>query len=163
MKANLLEQIQLLAHTAGEFLKDGAKRAGGSVESAVLRSKLLRRSKELEDEIDLQFAEIGALIYATHTGTPSSSEDIQEILTYVDSLFEELEGHEKQLLILDGIQFCPVCGGENAPENSFCQECGKKLKEEAPAEEAPVEEAPVEEAPVEEIPVEEIPAEREKE
>ena len=26
MKANLLEQIQLLAHTAGEFLKDGANK-----------------------------------------------------------------------------------------------------------------------------------------
>ena len=127
MKINLIDQMQSLAKSATQLAKAGAERMGFNAEDAMLRNKLQRTIKELEDEIDLQFAEIGALIYATHTGTPAPSSDIQEILSYVDSLFEQVEGHERQLQILDGFQFCPACDSANAPQNTFCKDCGTKL------------------------------------
>ena len=135
---NLLDLMQSFAKSAGALAKEGAQRIGFNAEDALLRGKLQRAVKDLEDEIDLQFAEIGALIYATHTGTPAPSSDIQEILTYIDSLFEQIEGHEKQLKVLDGYRFCPACDEENAPENAYCHQCGRKLAEDAPESTAPV-------------------------
>ena len=60
---------------------------------------------------------------------------------------------------------CPVCGAPYLPGEKFCQNCGTKLPEAAPAApvveahvvEAPVVEAPVVEAPVAESPVVEAP------
>ena len=130
-KINLFDHVQALAKEAGNLAKAGAQRLGFNAEDALLRGKLQRAVRDLEDEVSLQFAEIGALIYATHTGTPTPSSDIQEILTYVDSLFEQIEGHEKQLKALDGYHICPACDGENAPEHTYCHQCGRKLDEEA--------------------------------
>lgn len=70
---------------------------------------------------------MGELVYATHRGTPSDSEDIQEILEYVDSLREELEAHQRELRTLAGVRFCPACGEENDGANAFCHNCGQPL------------------------------------
>ena len=110
--------------------KHSAATVSRKTEDAMLSTKLRRQIRDLEEEIDLQLAEVGALVYATHTGTPSSSQEMQQILTYIDDLFEELVGHERQLKILGGSKFCPACDQENAGEHTFCQECGKNLTEE---------------------------------
>lgn len=119
---------EILLGGARDKARQGAAAVSRKAEDARLAARLRRRVKDLEEEIDLQLAEAGALIYATHTGTPSSSSDMQEILSYIDGLYEEIEGHERQLKILQGVRFCEGCGQENAPENAFCQACGKSLK-----------------------------------
>lgn len=107
--------------------KHRAERGAAAANDAVLAAKLRRRVRDLEEEIDLQLAEVGALVYATHTGEPSDTGEMQEILSYIDGLYEELAGHEEQLLLMAGYRPCPDCQTMNAPENGFCQECGKKL------------------------------------
>ena len=96
-------------------------------EEAVNRIQLRRTIRDLEEEIGLQLREVGELVYATHRGTPSDSEDIQEILEYVDSLREELEAHQRELRTLAGVRFCPACGEENDGANAFCHNCGQPL------------------------------------
>ena len=66
------------------------------------RFRLNRTIRDIQDEIDLEMQTIGELLYATHRGDPSDSDDIQKILEYVDSLYEELEGHRQQLEALEG-------------------------------------------------------------
>lgn len=91
------------------------------------RAKLMRAISELEDEIALQMCAIGELIYATHRGNPSDSDEMQKILSYVDDLHDQIEGHEQQLLILQGIYSCPICG-ENVTEGDvYCLKCGQPL------------------------------------
>ncbi len=110
-----------------EILLDATKHKADAMSDAVLAAKLRRRVRDLEEEIDLQLAEVGALVYATHTGSPSDTGEMQEILAYIDGLYEELAGHEEQLLLMAGCRPCPDCQTMNAPENAFCQECGRKL------------------------------------
>ena len=120
-------KLEILFNTTKAKALQSAAAVSRKTEDAVLTAKLHRRIRDLEEEIDLQLAEVGALVYATHTGTPSDSGEMQEILSYIDGLFEELDGHERQLKIMKGAKFCESCGQENAPENAFCQDCGKSL------------------------------------
>lgn len=131
-------KLEILLGKTKAKAKQGAAVVKEKTGDAVLSAKLQKRVKDLEDEIDLQLAEVGALVYATHTGHPSDSGEMQEILEYIDTLYEEIAGHEYQLMLMQGWQVCPACEAMNAPENAFCQECGKSLKEESAA---PVEEA----------------------
>ena len=110
--------------------KHSAATVSRKTEDAMLSTKLRRQIRDLEEEIDLQLAEVGALVYATHTGTPSSSQEMQQILTYIDGLYQELDAHERQLRMMQGFLYCPVCGAENPGTNAFCQECGKDLSDE---------------------------------
>ena len=124
-------KLEILFKTTKAKVAQGAATISQKAEDVTLTAKLRRRIRDLEEEIDLQLAEVGALVYATHTGTPSSSQEMQDILTYIDGLFEELEGHERQLkIMMKGAKFCKNCGQENAPENAFCQDCGKSLTDE---------------------------------
>lgn len=91
------------------------------------RAKLLRAISDLEDEIALQMQSIGELVYATHRGTPSDSDELQKILEYVDDLRDELEGHEQQLKLISGVIPCPVCGGDVREDDVYCQQCGQPL------------------------------------
>lgn len=105
----------------------GAALVGQRAEETMACAKLRRTVKDLEEEIGLQMKNIGELIYATHCGTPSDSDDVQEILEYVDSLYEEKEGHERQLKAMKGVLFCQTCGAENEGSNVYCHNCGQPL------------------------------------
>ncbi len=130
-------KMEILLGKTKATAKKGAAVVKEKTGDAVLTARLQKRIKDLEDEIDLQLAEVGALVYATHTGHPGDTAEMQTILEYIDGLYEEISGHEQQLLLMQGFTACPACEALNAPENAFCHECGKNLKEEpaAPAEE----------------------------
>lgn len=100
----------------------------GAKAADVLAYAGLRRTvDDLEDEILLQMCAIGELVYATHRGTPSDSDELQRILEYVDDLHDEIEGHEQQMKLLRGIRSCPVCGEDVAAGDIYCRECGQPM------------------------------------
>ena len=84
------------------------------------RARLSRAVDDLQYEIDLQMQAVGCLVYATHKGRPSDSNEIQQILEYVDSLYEQMEGHEQQLKLM-GVE----------PEELDCGEeiCAEEIEE----------------------------------
>ena len=98
----------------------------------VSRVKLMRTISDLEDEITLQLCSIGELIYATHRGTPSDSEELQRILEYVDDLHDQIEGHEQQLKLMLGVISCPMCGEDVQEDDVYCQNCGQPLPAPSP-------------------------------
>lgn len=109
-----------LALAAAQALEEKAEEAAG-------RARLRAEVKDLEEELRLQLQAVGELVYATHSGKPSDSEDMQEILEYIDGLHEQLAGHERALRELEGlVRYC-VCGAENPPESGFCRSCGRPL------------------------------------
>ena len=123
----LRRRAEAAAFGAAEAARAGAERAGQSAENAVTRVKLSRAIRDLQEEIQLQMQTVGELIYATHRGTPSDSDDVQEVREYVDGLYEELEGHQRQLKLLQGDLLCAACGAENEGGNVYCHNCGQPL------------------------------------
>ena len=68
--------------------------------------------------------ELGELLYATHTGTPTDSEALLAKMEEIDSLkarVRELEGDPVVHLL------CPRCGREGRPDDVYCRDCGEKL------------------------------------
>lgn len=110
----------------GFFGKKSADLSGKAAD-ALAYAKLRRTVDDLEDEIMLQMCAIGELVYATHCGDPSDSDELQKILEYVDDLHDEIEGHEQQMMLLRGLRICPICGSEVSEGDVFCQECGQPL------------------------------------
>ena len=123
----LRRRAEAAAFGAAEAARAGAERAGQSAENAVTRVKLSRAIRDLQEEIQLQMQTVGELIYATHRGTPSDSDDVQEVLEYVDGLYEELAGHQRQLKLLQGDLLCAACGAENEGGHVYCHNCGQPL------------------------------------
>ena len=129
---NLLAKTRGSASGVADAARSGMAAMSVRAGDAIACAKLHRAINDLEDEIDLQLCDIGRLIYATHIGNPSDSDEIQKILTYVDGLYEEIAAHEEELERLQGSRICGVCGAVNAPENVYCQDCGSPF----PANEA---------------------------
>ena len=121
---NLFTRTRGSASGVADAARSGMAAMSVKAGDAIACAKLHRAINDLEDEIDLQLCDIGRLVYATHIGNPSDSDEIQQILTYVDGLYEEIAAHEEELERLQGSRVCGVCGAANAPENVYCQDCG---------------------------------------
>lgn len=86
-----------------------------------------RRQIELSDlraGINAALRELGELLYATHTGTPTDSEALLAKMEEIDRLkarVRELEGDPVVHLL------CPRCGREVRPDDVYCRDCGEKL------------------------------------
>ena len=124
----LFHRAAQAAETARDTASVAAGLAGRRAEAAAERRRLERAAADVTEEIELQMGEIGRLIYATHTGTPSDSGDVQNILEYVDSLYEQLEGHEAELKRMRGLLLCACCGAENEGDWVYCRSCGQPLE-----------------------------------
>ena len=125
--AGLLSRTRTGAADMTEVARASVSTLSTKATETIAVARLHRAINDLEDEIDLQLCDIGRLIYATHIGNPSDSDEIQKILEYVDGLYEEIAAHEQELDLLQGIRFCPVCNAENAAANTYCENCGQPL------------------------------------
>ena len=70
---------------------------------------------------------MGQLLYATHTGAPSDSGEMEHLLQEADKVRAALRENRRELALLRGVVVCDGCCAENAVENRYCQECGEKL------------------------------------
>lgn len=123
----LLHRTKETAAGAAEAARTGAAIVGQKAEETLACAKLRASIRELKGEIDNQLRSAGELVYATHKGTPSDSDELQAILERLDALNRDLKDAERELKILKGALFCDVCGAENAATNVYCQECGQPL------------------------------------
>ena len=123
----LLDAVQRTACQTGAIAADGAlaaaRRAGALASSARLR---LRRAG-LEGRVEGCLAEIGGMVYATHTGHPTDSETLLAKLREIDALRAQIRQLEQEAAGLQGSRACPVCGTPARPGDGFCRECGEKL------------------------------------
>ena len=119
----LLHKTRHPAADTGETVRSRVTAAAGD---AIACAKLRRAIDELEDEIALQMCAIGELVYATHCGTPSDSDEMQKILEYLDDLHDEVEAHEREIKLIRGSCLCEVCGAENTAA-TVCRSCGAPL------------------------------------
>ncbi len=115
------------ARTVSELAKTGAGLVEEKAEALRARSRLEQEVRDLREEIDLQMQAIGEVMYATHKGNPSDSSSIQQILEYVDGLYEQLEAHRQELEASPGLLICAACGAANDRGYVYCHNCGQPL------------------------------------
>ncbi|CDC68441.1 MULTISPECIES: zinc ribbon domain-containing protein [environmental samples] len=134
MNEQLQQLLQCVGKTAGEFAdtaSDAAYGVKGKAWELASVAKLNIRAAENKADIDYALREVGEMIYATHTGTPTDSDVLLEKLQEIDRLHETAAAIQAEIGRLRGEKAedrCPTCGARTQAGDSFCRECGGKLE-----------------------------------
>ena len=99
---DLCRGAAVLAGQAGASAWAGIRRAGRAAGGAVRGVRLGLRVLELRAGVNAQMRAIGEMVYATHSGAPTPSADLQQALETADQLHEALEESRRDLSQLRG-------------------------------------------------------------
>lgn len=120
---SLLETLRNGAYLAGTVALEAAGAVCGQAEKLAEAVKLRYQAARVEGEMDGKLMEAGEMVYATHTGTPTESEELLAKLQEIDGLKAQLAELNAAL----GRRTCAACGAEVRTGDVFCRECGEKL------------------------------------
>ena len=123
----LQEQVRQTCRRASAAAADAAYLASHQALRLMDSAKLRLHLAELENRRDRELCRVGQLVYATHTGDPTDSEQLLEQLRAVDGVNDQIAEVEAELVRRNGGQVCPRCGGASAGGDRFCRHCGAKL------------------------------------
>ena len=123
---NIIAAARQAAVRAGGLAAGAASGVGRRAADAAASAKLRFRAAALEGQVEDALEEVGGMLYATHTGSPTDSDVLQGKLEEIDRLKAELAEVNGRLgRRTAGV--CPVCGAESRPGDQFCRFCGGKL------------------------------------
>ena len=125
----LLDTIQRTAVQASDVAADAAYGVSKKAGELLSVAKLNIRVVELNAEVNTALRELGEMLYATHTGTPTDSDVLLGKLQEIDELNARL-AELNELLGRQTEPAAPRCGSCGAPVREgdlFCRECGGKL------------------------------------
>lgn len=123
----LLDSVQRTAVQVGDVAADAAYGVGKKAGELLSVAKLRVRAATLEGAVDGCMMEIGGMMYATHTGTPTESEALLAKLQEIDGLKAELREVNAQIGREQAGRTCATCGAAVREGDAFCRECGGKL------------------------------------
>ena len=130
MNETLQELLYTIQRTAGQVsdtAADAAYGMGKKAEALLSTAKLNIRVVDLKSQISAQLKTVGEMIYATHTGTPTDSDDLLAKLQEIDELNARLAELNALLGRREEAARCSSCGAVNREGDQFCRECGTKL------------------------------------
>lgn len=125
--AALLESVQRTAVQAGDVAADVAFGVGKKAGELLSVAKLRIRIATLEGRVEGCFAEIGEMLYATHTGVSTESDALLEKLQEIDGLKAEIAQLRGQIQQEEAAHTCPTCGAAVQTGDAFCGTCGGAL------------------------------------
>lgn len=123
---NLLEMVRRTAWQAGDLAADAAYGAGRAAEDLLSAARLRVQAASVDGEITAKLTEVGRMVYATHTGTPTESEELLAKLQEIDELKARLTGINEALGRETAAEVCSNCGAALREGDVFCRECGAK-------------------------------------
>ena len=123
----LLDTIQRTAVQASDVAADAAYGVSKKAGELLSVAKLNIRVVELKAEVNTALRELGEMLYATHTGTPTDSEILQAKLREIDDLKAQIAALEAQIGRERAAHTCATCGAVTRDGDDFCRECGGKL------------------------------------
>lgn len=124
---DLLNSVQRTAGQMGGVAADAAYGVGRKAGELLSTGKLRIQIATMEGQVEGCLAEIGEMMYATHTGVPTDSEELLEKLREIDGLKAHIAELNAQIDQARQSSLCPVCGAAVCPGDVFCRECGGKL------------------------------------
>lgn len=125
--AALLESVQRTAVQAGDVAADAAYGVGQKAGELLSVAKLNIRIMDRKAEVNNALKEVGQLLYATHTGTPTDSDILLAKLQGIDALYAEIAELQGQIRKEEAAHTCPTCGAFTREGDAFCGACGDKL------------------------------------
>ena len=79
---------------------------------------------EKKNKVNRLLQEVGAMVYATHTGSPTDSDALLAKLAEIDEAKREVQEVQDKIDARRGIEKCVVCGKNLLPGDQFCRDCG---------------------------------------
>lgn len=123
----VLDTVQRTAVFAADSAAEAMRDVTGKAAQMVTAARQERQAATLRQEIDGLLQEVGAMIYATHTGTPTESEELLEKLQEIDAVYAKLDAVRGDRCVRSGQRYCMKCGTPAGEKDVFCKECGARL------------------------------------
>ena len=123
----LLDTVQKTAVQAGAVASDAAYGVSKKAEELLSTAKLRSRLAGLEGDRDAAMANVGRMVYATHTGALPESDVLLEKLKEIDGIQAEIAALREELGRDPEMPVCSVCGSVGEDGDHFCRNCGGKL------------------------------------
>ena len=119
---------ETLLRFIGPPLQDSFIRfCGYSPEKAAEAVRLRYQAARVEGEMDEKLMEAGEIVYGTHAGNLTESEELLAKLQEIDGLKAQLADINDALGRQPQAPSCPTCGAAAQEGDGFCRECGGKL------------------------------------
>ena len=124
---DLLDTLRTGAEAAGTLALGALGLACEGAEKAAEAVRLRCQAARVEGEVDGKLMEAGEMVYATHTGNPTESEELLEKLREIDELKARLAELNETLGRKPKVAACPGCGEPVEEGARYCPHCGEKL------------------------------------
>ena len=112
---------------ACEFAETAADTASCLGDKATTLAEITRLNfnlTEKKNKVNRLLQEVGAMVYATHTGSPTDSDALLAKLAEIDDAKREVQEVQDKIDARRGIEKCVVCGKNLLPGDQFCRDCG---------------------------------------
>ena len=124
---DLLDTLRTGVEAAGTLALGTLGLACEGMEKAAEAVRLRCEAARTEGEMDGKLMEAGEMVYATHTGTPTESEELLAKLQEIDVLKARLAELNESLGRTAEDVSCPACGAAAQDGDHYCRACGGKL------------------------------------